>query len=609
MAHWVSDSDGSDNFEWDSDGNGEEPANFNAAGAGSSALRSTNTDAPGPSTRVANGNGKAGPSASLVQKYMDMGFTEEIVRKAMKDNGDNGADSLVELLLTYQELGNDLKVDNGFASGCAPQTVDDSDDDDILENWDDEDADGGRSTRVANSIDDSEDEDFLNEMSQKDKKVDSLVKMGFPEDEAALAITRCGQDASISVLVDSIYASQTAGDGYCGNLSDYEGNSNGGRNKGRFMDGNKKKRKRYGGQAQGNRGPLDGSCEEPMPLPNPMVGFNLPDHWTRPVDRSLPTQAIGPPYFYYENVALAPKGVWTTISRFLYDIQPEFVDSKYFCAAARKRGYIHNLPLERRSPLLPLPPKTIFEAFPRTKRWWPSWDPRRQFNCLQTCTSSAKLLERIRVTLANSSDPPPPLVQKFVLEECRKWNLAWVGLNKVAPLEPDEMEFLLGFPKDHTRGISRTERYRSLGNSFQVDTVAYHLSVLKDRYPQGMNVLSLFTGIGGAEVALHRLGIRMNTVISVEKSEVNRTILKSWWDQTQTGTLIEINDVQTLTADRIEAYIRRIGGFDLVIGGSPCNNLAGSNRHHRDGLEGEHSSLFYHYFRILDSVKSIMERL
>lgn len=609
MAHWVSDSDGSDNFEWDSDDNGEEPASFNAAGAGSSALRSTNSDAPGPSTRVANGNGKAGPSASLVQKYMDMGFTEEIVRKAMKDNGDNGADSLVELLLTYQELGNDLKVDNGFTSGCAPQNVDDSDDDDILENWDDEDAGGGRSTRVANSIDDSEDEDFLNEMSQKDKKVDSLVKMGFPEDEAALAITRCGQDASISVLVDSIYASQTAGDGYCANLSDYEGNSNGGRNKGRFMDGNKKKRKRYGGQAQGSRGPLDGSCEEPMPLPNPMVGFNLPDHWTRQVDRSLPTQAIGPPYFYYENVALAPKGVWTTISRFLYDIQPEFVDSKYFCAAARKRGYIHNLPLERRSPLLPIPPKTIFEAFPRTKRWWPSWDPRRQFNCLQTCTSSAKLLERIRVTLANSSDPPPPLVQKFVLEECRKWNLAWVGLNKVAPLEPDEMEFLLGFPKDHTRGVSRTERYRSLGNSFQVDTVAYHLSVLKDMYPQGMNVLSLFTGIGGAEVALHRLGIRMNTVVSVEKSEVNRTILKSWWDQTQTGTLIEINDVQTLTADRIEAYIRRIGGFDLVIGGSPCNNLAGSNRHHRDGLEGEHSSLFYHYFRILDSVKSIMERL
>jgi len=223
--------------------------------------------------------------------------------------------------------------------------------------------------------------------------------------------------------------------------------------------------------------------------------------------------------------------------------------------------------------------------------------------------ASAKNLERIRLALTNSEDPPPLGVQKYVLEQCRKWNLAWVGLNKVAPLEPDEMEFLLGFPKDHTRGISRTERYRSLGNSFQVDTVAYHLSVLKDMFPHGLNVLSLFSGIGGGEVALHRLGIRMNYVISVEKSEVNRTILKSWWDQTQTGTLIEISDVQTLTSEKLEAFIRRIGGFDLVIGGSPCNNLAGSNRHHRDGLEGEHSSLFFHYFRILDSVKAIMAQL
>jgi site-specific DNA-cytosine methylase len=55
--------------------------------------------------------------------------------------------------------------------------------------------------------------------------------------------------------------------------------------------------------------------------------------------------------------------------------------------------------------------------------------------------------------------------------------------------------------------------------------------------------------------------------------------------------------------------MRRIGGFDLVIGGSSCNNLGESNRHHRGGLEGEHSALFYHYFRILDSVKSIMECL
>ena len=77
---------------------------------------------------------------------------------------------------------------------------------------------------------------------------------------------------------------------------------------------------RFGGQAQGSRGPLDGN-DESMNLPNPMVGFSLPNG-LRSVNRSLPAQAIGPPYFYYENVALAPKGVWGKISRFLFDIDP-----------------------------------------------------------------------------------------------------------------------------------------------------------------------------------------------------------------------------------------------------------------------------------------------
>ncbi|PRQ55261.1 putative DNA (cytosine-5-)-methyltransferase [Rosa chinensis] len=44
----------------------------------------------------------------------------------------------------------------------------------------------------------------------------------------------------------------------------------------------------------------------------------------------------------------------------------------------------------------------------------------------------------------------------------------WVGKKKVAPLEPDEVEMLLGFPWDHTRGISRTGGYKSLGNSLLV---------------------------------------------------------------------------------------------------------------------------------------------
>lgn len=148
-----------------------------------------------------------------------------------------------------------------------------------------------------------------------------------------------------------------------------------------------------------------------------------------------------------------------------------------------------------------------------------------------------------------------------------------------------------------------------LFNLFKVDTVAYHLSVLKEMYPDGINLLSLFSGIGGAEVALHRLGIPLKNVVSVEKSEVNRNIVRSWWEQTnQKGHLYDMDDVRELDGDRLEQLISTFGGFDLVVGGSPCNNLAGSNRVSRDGLAGKESSLFFDYFRILDLVKNIMAK-
>ncbi|KAE8734960.1 hypothetical protein F3Y22_tig00000541pilonHSYRG00130 [Hibiscus syriacus] len=57
--------------------------------------------------------------------------------------------------------------------------------------------------------------------------------------------------------------------------------------------------------------------------------------------------------------------------------------------------------------------------------------------------SSAKLTERIRKALKAYDDEPPSSIQKYVLDECQKWNLVWVGRNKVVPLEPDEVEMLL----------------------------------------------------------------------------------------------------------------------------------------------------------------------
>ncbi|XP_044983641.1 DNA (cytosine-5)-methyltransferase DRM2-like [Hordeum vulgare subsp. vulgare] len=418
---WTSDSDDNDKFEWESDGEVEPSL--------TPAMR--NFDAPGPSTLSSKGwiNGEV-PPTSLIEGFVAMGFPKEMVVRSIKEIGHSDADALLELLLMYKALGDDDAVGNHSTSGCNPPIVEDDNDLDF-ENWDGNYDVGGRES----SSDDSGGEDFLRQMSEKDENIKSLRGMGFSEDEANMTILICGMYVDISVLVDAITASQVEEACHSRNLSDRQVtagcfDSFGGRKRAILTEESKKKRKRYGGGAQGNRPSLDGSDEEPMPLPNPMIGFNLPG-WGLSLTRVLPELAIGPPYFYYENVARAPKGVWAKISRFLFDIQPEFVDSLHLCVAAKKRGYIHNLPTENRSPIFPLPPKTIFEAFPHYKKWCPSWDQRTHLNCLQTCMASAKETERIQHALSSSGNPPPQSVQKYVRRQCSKWNLPGTNDKKV----------------------------------------------------------------------------------------------------------------------------------------------------------------------------------
>ncbi|XP_010492275.1 PREDICTED: DNA (cytosine-5)-methyltransferase DRM2-like [Camelina sativa] len=518
---------------------------------------------------------EAGSSKSkTIDHFLAMGFDEEKVFKAIHEHGEENMEKIANALLSCPE---------------AEKVAEVKEEDDI--DWSDDEI------NYADLLI-SDDEEDPNSSNENGNQIRSLVRMGFSEVEASLAVERCGKNVDIAELTDFLSAAQMARE-----FSEFHTDPE--EQKPRH---DVKKRR-----LESNRESRSSVDDEPVRLPNPMIGFGLPNEPGLITSRKLPELARGPPFFYYENVALAPKGVWETISRHLYEILPEFVDSKYFCAAARKRGYIHNLPINNRFQIQPPPKYTVNEAFPLTKKWWPEWDTRTKLNCILTVTGSAQLTERIRTALEPyTGEPEPPKhVQKYVIDQCRRWNLVWVGKNKAAPLEPDEMENLLGFPKNHTRGgrMSRTERYKSLGNSFQVDTVAYHLSVLKPIFPNGIKVLSLFTGIGGGEVALHRLQIRMKLVVSVEISKVNRNILKDFWEQTnQTGVLIEFDDVQNLTNDTIEKLMERYGGFDLVIGGSPCNNLAGGNRVSRVGLEGAQSSLFFEYCRILDVVRARMRR-
>ncbi|CAM6012719.1 unnamed protein product [Sphagnum balticum] len=351
---------------------------------------------------------------------------------------------------------------------------------------------------------------------------------------------------------------------------------------------------------------------EKLQIPRRSEGFGLPGEPVK--QRYLSDEIKGAPFFYFENVASMPNEDWNRIKLHLFDIEPEYVDSLHFSACRRPRGYIHNLPIEGRKKILPDPPMTIQELMPQTKKFWPAWDPRTKLNCINTRKGSEFLSKKLQLDLRSCLETadPSPAMQQEILKWCREWNLVWTAPNIPTPIAENEMEAMLGFDKDHSRNCYSTRaRYKALGNSFSVFTVAFHFSVLKPLYPRGMKILSLFSGIGGAEIALHKIGVKLQVVVSVEIIEGSRRCLEAWWAATkQTGTLDQNHhDVTALGRDELVDLVKRHKGFDLIVGGSPCNNLSGNNQKTRCGIEGPQSNIFFEFSRIVGTVRELMQGL
>ncbi|KAH7842507.1 hypothetical protein Vadar_006135 [Vaccinium darrowii] len=320
------------------------------------------------------------------------------------------------------------------------------------------------------------------------------------------------------------------------------------------------------------------------------------------------------PYFFYGNVMNLSRDSWMKISQFLYGMEPEFANSQFFSALTRKEGYVHNLPSENRFHILPKPPMTIQEAIPHTKKWWPSWDVRKQLGCISSEISGiSPLCDRLGKILTNSRGLPSVEQQRDILHHCRTSNLIWFGHNKLGPMEPEHLERILGYPLHHTRPFesSLRERLQSLKNCFQTDTLGYHLSVLKSLFPGGITVFSVYSGIGGAEISLHRLGIHLKGVVSVEPCETKRKVLKKWWQISgQTGDLVQIESIQKLASNKLEDLIAKFGGFDFII----CQNSythsskVPTTATNSDSLGDFDFSLFYEFVRILQRIRNTMER-
>ncbi|EEE52622.1 hypothetical protein OsJ_34959 [Oryza sativa Japonica Group] len=136
-------------------------------------------------------NGKANGSApsALVAYFLGMGFSREMVFRAIKEIGNDNNNTFPHLLQLLPFLSGDTDSEQILELLLTYQILEEEDEEEDV-NWDEDDT--VDNFDRATYSDGSGDEDFLQEMSEKDEKIKSLVSMGFPEDEAMRAITRCG---------------------------------------------------------------------------------------------------------------------------------------------------------------------------------------------------------------------------------------------------------------------------------------------------------------------------------------------------------------------------------------------------------------------------------
>jgi len=116
-----------------------------------------------------------------------------------------------------------------------------------------------------------------------------------------------------------------------------------------------------------------------------------------------------------------------------------------------------------------------------------------------------------------------------------------------------------------------------------------------------MKVLSLFDGMSCGQIAINRLGFKIDSYYASEIKKHAINVTKHNYPNT-----IHIGDVNKVSYNNGILYTENgnyeVGDIDLLIGGSPCQDLSGMNKK-QSGLKGEKSSLFWEYARILKEVR------
>ncbi|XP_055977707.1 DNA (cytosine-5)-methyltransferase 3B isoform X2 [Sorex fumeus] len=103
-----------------------------------------------------------------------------------------------------------------------------------------------------------------------------------------------------------------------------------------------------------------------------------------------------------------------------------------------------------------------------------------------------------------------------------------------------------------------------------------------------IRVLSLFDGIATGYLVLKELGIKVEKYVASEVCEESIAV----GTVKHEGNIKYVNDVRNITKRNIEEW----GPFDLLIGGSPCNDLSNVNPARKEGT----GRLFFEFYHLLN---------
>ncbi len=188
---------------------------------------------------------------------------------------------------------------------------------------------------------------------------------------------------------------------------------------------------------------------------------------------------LKPKYFLFENVASMKQQHKEQISE-LIGIEPIRLNSKYFGVQNRDRLFWTNIPNAlaiENNQISNDPHKKFSEIL------LDGVTDREKAKCLLTSyssvTNTTNQLKRYlngrmgQIIFTNISQLE---LDQLFAEYGKKWSDELINNTTIRKLYPVECERLMNLPDNYTEGVSKTQRYKMLGNGWDVDVVAEILS-------------------------------------------------------------------------------------------------------------------------------------